>query len=158
MSDDPLLAQARHARYRERNRLRLREQAREIARQRRAKNPEPARIACRAYYLRNLEKMRERGRKQARENPEAARARVYARRARKKGASVRERVYRSVVWRRDEGTCHICNLPCDPNRWDMDHVVPLARGGDHSYANIRVAHPVCNNSKRTRLMSELVRT
>jgi 5-methylcytosine-specific restriction endonuclease McrA len=29
----------------------------------------------------------------------------------------------------------------------MDHVVPLARGGDHLYSNVAVSHPLCNRRK-----------
>lgn len=72
-----------------------------------------------------------------------------ARRARVRGAFV-ERVYRSVVWRRDEGVCGICGKPADPLDFHVDHVVPLALGGAHSYANVQVAHPFCNRSKGAR--------
>jgi 5-methylcytosine-specific restriction endonuclease McrA len=37
----------------------------------------------------------------------------------------------------------------------VDHVVPVTRGGEHSYANTRAAHGVCNIWKRARLDSEL---
>lgn len=141
--------------FKARNRERIRVEAREWARLRRKEKPELSRIACRRYYEKNADTMREKGRQYARLNPEKSRSRVYARRAAKKGAPVRERVYRSVLWRRDGGKCHICGQGCDPLRWDMDHVTPLSRGGDHSYANIRVSHPACNNRKRARLMTEL---
>jgi 5-methylcytosine-specific restriction endonuclease McrA len=29
----------------------------------------------------------------------------------------------------------------------LDHIVPLARGGEHSYANTQPAHPTCNRRK-----------
>lgn len=32
-----------------------------------------------------------------------------------------------------------------------DHIVPLAEGGEHSYANVQVAHVFCNRSKGGRL-------
>ena len=38
----------------------------------------------------------------------------------------------------------------------MDHVVPLARGGSHTYGNLRPAHGHCNRRKHAKLMSELV--
>jgi 5-methylcytosine-specific restriction endonuclease McrA len=40
----------------------------------------------------------------------------------------------------------------DPANWHLDHVVPLSRGGEHSYANVQVAHPFCNLSKGPRLI------
>lgn len=63
-----------------------------------------------------------------------------------------ERVYRSVVWERDGGVCHICHEPADPTNWHLEHVVPLARGGEHSYANTAVSHPACNLRKGTKLL------
>ena len=58
-----------------------------------------------------------------------------------------ETVNRAVVWKRDGGVCHICGMPADPNDWHLDHVRPLALGGEHSYANCRVSHPACNLKK-----------
>lgn len=63
-----------------------------------------------------------------------------------------ERVYRSVVWRRDKGICHICSTPANPNTWELDHIVPLVPRpgnprGEHSYANTAVSHRACNRTK-----------
>ena len=69
-----------------------------------------------------------------------------ARHARKK-AQFKENVKRSVVFERDCGICGICGLPVDPKNWHLDHVTPLALGGEHSYANTQVAHPLCNIKK-----------
>lgn len=77
---------------------------------------------------------------------EAAKDAAAARRARKRSVFV-ERVFRSVVWQRDEGVCGICGLAADPVDWHLDHVIALARGGEHSYANTQVSHPFCNLSK-----------
>jgi 5-methylcytosine-specific restriction endonuclease McrA len=68
------------------------------------------------------------------------------RRARKRGQFV-EKVYRSKVFRRDAGICGICHEAVDPLNWHLDHIQPLARGGEHSYANTQVAHPACNQRK-----------
>jgi 5-methylcytosine-specific restriction endonuclease McrA len=68
------------------------------------------------------------------------------RRARKRNQFV-EKVYRSKVFRRDAGICGICREAVDPLDWHLDHVRPLARGGEHSYANTQVAHPSCNHRK-----------
>lgn len=63
-----------------------------------------------------------------------------------------ERVYRSVLFRRDKGRCGLCGKKVDPANWHMDHIVPLSQGGEHSYANMQVAHPFCNVSKGARLI------
>ena len=77
-----------------------------------------------------------------------------ARRARKLSQFV-EDVDPIAVWKRDKGICGICHLPI---AWDegfhVDHVIPLAKGGEHSYANVQVAHPTCNLSKGANIIDE----
>jgi 5-methylcytosine-specific restriction endonuclease McrA len=58
-----------------------------------------------------------------------------------------EDVERAVVWKRDGGICKICGDPADIDAWDLDHIIPLSHGGEHSYANTAVSHPTCNNRK-----------
>lgn len=72
-----------------------------------------------------------------------------SRRARKRGQFV-ERVYLATIWDRDGGICHLCGLSADPDDWELDHVVPLASGGEHSHANTAVSHPLCNRLKGNR--------
>jgi 5-methylcytosine-specific restriction endonuclease McrA len=69
-----------------------------------------------------------------------------SRRARKHNAFIEE-VDPQILWERDEGVCGLCRQPCDPQNWEMDHIIPLKRGGKHSYANTQVSHPVCNRRK-----------
>jgi len=80
-----------------------------------------------------------------RANPEKAKALSGAsnatRRARKACAPVVEKVSRAAVWERDRGICHVCKRKADPNDWHLEHIVPLARGGEHSYRNCAVSHP-----------------
>jgi 5-methylcytosine-specific restriction endonuclease McrA len=57
---------------------------------------------------------------------------------------------------RDNWTCWICDYLIDKtiqwsddwsiNRWyrTIDHIVPLSRGGHHTYDNTRIAHWYCN--------------
>lgn len=61
-----------------------------------------------------------------------------------------ERVSAKIVFERDEGICGICHKPVDPFNYHIDHVIPLAAGGPHSYANCQVAHPTCNLQKGSR--------
>ena len=73
-------------------------------------------------------------------------------RARRLGAWV-EIIDPRVVYERDGGICQICRKPVrfggrkGPNSPAIDHVIPLARGGDHSYANVQLAHARCNSRK-----------
>jgi HNH endonuclease len=61
----------------------------------------------------------------------------------------------AVLHARDVGRCGICRDPVSFECMHVDHVVPITRGGEHSYANTRAAHAVCNIWKRARLDSEL---
>ena len=61
----------------------------------------------------------------------------------------------AVLHARDRGVCGVCRDPVGLELMHVDHIVPVTRGGEHSYANTRPAHPVCNIWKRARLDSEL---
>lgn len=72
------------------------------------------------------------------------------------------------IYNRDNGTCWICGGWCD---WDdytidkkgnfivgrtypsIDHVYPIAKGGDHVWGNIRLAHHYCNTIKSDRVVT-----
>jgi 5-methylcytosine-specific restriction endonuclease McrA len=65
-----------------------------------------------------------------------------------------EQVDRLEVFARDGWFCLLCVTPVDPAlRWphlmsaSLDHVVPMSRGGDHSYRNVQTAHLSCNIAK-----------
>jgi 5-methylcytosine-specific restriction endonuclease McrA len=58
---------------------------------------------------------------------------------------------------RDNNKCHICGDAVDWNdspqgNWypSIDHVVPLSRGGCHTFDNIKLAHRWCNSVKNDR--------
>lgn len=76
-------------------------------------------------------------------HPEKYRMHNSARYARLRNAFV-EHVDPFVVFQRDEGICGICDKPVDITCFHVDHVIPLAKGGEHSYANTQLAHSTCN--------------
>lgn len=61
---------------------------------------------------------------------------------------------RLVVLEMDDGICGICGEDVDPFRYEVDHIIPLARGGEYSYANVQAAHPLCNQRKNRRMPDE----
>lgn len=85
-----------------------------------------------------------------RANPERAAANARrgasARRARLRAAFI-EQIDPFVVYERDGGVCQLCNEPVARDRFDIDHTQPLAEGGVHSYANVRLAHVRCNRQR-----------
>jgi len=61
------------------------------------------------------------------------------------------------VFERDEWYCQLCATEVgramrypDPMSATLDHVKPIAHGGDHTLANSQLSHLVCNVRKRDR--------
>jgi hypothetical protein len=80
-----------------------------------------------------------------------------ARRAAERGARV-EPVSKLEIYARDGWLCGFCGDPVDrgvewphPRSASLDHVVPLALGGEHSPSNVRLAHLSCNVSHGARI-------
>lgn len=67
-----------------------------------------------------------------------------------------EDVDRAELWRQHQGKCGICNQPVKLNKTTIDHIIPLCRGGDHSYENCQPAHSECNMIKDDMLPEELL--
>ena len=68
-----------------------------------------------------------------------------------------EPINRLAVFERDVWLCQLCQQPIDPDlQWphpgsaSLDHIVPIARGGEHTYRNVWSAHLGCNCSKGSR--------
>ncbi len=67
------------------------------------------------------------------------------------------RVLRNSPWwknRRASGKCHYCGRVFPPSELTMDHLVPLARGGQSTKGNIVPCCKECNNKKRSLLPVE----
>lgn len=98
----------------------------------------------------DTEKNTARCRRWAQENPEQRRALNSSGGARYRARKVEqfvEVVDPQVVWERDEGVCGMCGQAADRADWQLDHIVPISKGGEHSYANTQVSHPTCNRRK-----------
>lgn len=66
--------------------------------------------------------------------------------------------------RRGEPACHICGKPIDytlktpdPMSFEVDHVVPLAKGGADELSNKAAAHRRCNRAKHANDFAPIVR-
>lgn len=85
------------------------------------------------------------------------------RRAVKSGAFV-ENVYRRRVFERDSWRCQICRklvkrdaVVPHPKAPVIDHILPLAAGGEHSMRNAQCAHFLCNSLKRDQAANDQLR-
>ena len=95
---------------------------------------------------------------------EAERAHKRVSRLRRKAAE-RAAIVESVdpfkVFDRDGWLCRLCGVAtprgkrgtCHPDAPELDHIVPLAKGGDHSYRNVQCACRRCNGLKSDRLVA-----
>ena len=63
--------------------------------------------------------------------------------------TVRERVFR-IYGRR----CYYCPATEEEAFIEIDHIVPLARGGDNEFLNLLPACETCNRSKGIKTMGE----
>lgn len=72
------------------------------------------------------------------------------------------------LYSRDGGVCWICGCECDWNDYrigehgnkiagnsypSIDHFIPLAVGGNHTWDNVRLAHRRCNSKRGTKAVS-----
>jgi 5-methylcytosine-specific restriction endonuclease McrA len=80
-------------------------------------------------------------------------------RARCKGAEIVLRIDDRDIFERDGWRCGICGDPVDPTLKAphhyavcIDHIVPLAKGGQHTPENIQCAHWICNSRKGDKLL------
>jgi 5-methylcytosine-specific restriction endonuclease McrA len=85
-------------------------------------------------------------------NPEKVQQHEDTRRAREKNV-FSESISRARVWKRDRGRCGICGRKADPGNWHLDHVIPLSKGGTHTYGNVQVSHPRCNQEKGAKILA-----
>jgi len=92
----------------------------------------------------------------------AQRAQASKRGALKRGASLVERIDARVVFARDGWRCQLCGADTaraelgkrHPRAPTMDHIIPLALGGEHSYRNIQCACLRCNLRKGARIQGQ----
>lgn len=149
----------RDAEYRERNREKIRESDRRYREKNRDKLLEKARqfrrdhkdIKARYrrdYYIRHAPRLREEAARERKLNPERFRVARHNRRARERsgGGKVTQVQWSSILARFD-GKCAKCG---EAANIQMDHVVPLAKGGRHSVDNVQPLCRECNLRKATK--------
>jgi 5-methylcytosine-specific restriction endonuclease McrA len=117
------------------------------------------------YYSKNAERLRADGAERAKiwreSNPDKAKIKDDRRRAMKLEAFV-EDVDLSVVIGIHGAVCIVCAADIDlslmhphPMSKSLEHVIPLARGGGHSYDNCAPSHLRCNISKGVKPLGEI---
>lgn len=46
-----------------------------------------------------------------------------------------------------DNRCHLCGLPVEGKKWDLDHVKALINGGENRETNLRPSHIKCHKEK-----------
>lgn len=79
-------------------------------------------------------------------------------RAKRYGCSYIYGISLAKVIEKDHNICQICGEPCNKNdkSWgdsgptypSIDHVIPLSKGGSHTWDNVQLVHIICNSYKR----------
>lgn len=129
-------------------------------------NPGKVGAAKRRHYLKHTAKIIAQQKRAARAryaaNPAVERAKVLAK-LHKRRARLRDSCSPGVTveqWRdvcakhqNENGSaiCAYCREPCAP---EIDHIVPISRGGRDEVGNVLPACKSCNSSKRAKLISE----
>lgn len=104
-------------------------------------------------YAENSEKAIAYTREWQKAHPDTMRTMWATKRARKRVAFV-EKVEYAALYERDKGICQIgykgCRGKVSRTNGTIDHVIPLALGGKHSYRNTQLACRPCNFKKNYR--------
>ena len=66
-----------------------------------------------------------------------------------------QRVYEDNIKKYGVLTCYLCKQPIVFGDDNLEHIIPISKGGTNDYNNLRVAHTVCNKHKKSKLLGEL---
>ena len=82
------------------------------------------------------------------------------RRALKYGVTFDETITRKLVFEKDNGQCYLCNIEThlenskegyQPQLSTVDHIIPISKGGSHTWENVRNCCLKCNITKHDRI-------
>lgn len=132
------------------------------SRKNRAENMDRHRASCKAWRKANPDKAAALGRAWNKKNRDRILGYRRVRQAKKRGSAFERGVTRPKIYARDGGICYLCwrilpkKAACtNLLQPTMEHVIPVTDGGDHTFANVRLACRHCNAAKSTKLLSEL---
>lgn len=121
---------------------------------------ECVKVAAKEYSHLHKEIYRKRAKKYKELHREAYRDHQHKRQA-LKYQTQSEPINEKVVYLRDGWICQHCKKRVDkrlkhPNPMcaSLDHIIPLTKGGSHTYDNVQLAHLQCNVNKHTNILPQ----
>ena len=116
----------------------------------REQHPAKALDVQRAYLERHPGRQREAGRRYRERNLTAERLRILANRVKARGAPVYQIAARDLR-RLAHAGCAICG---SRERIELDHIIPISRGGHHSIGNVQALCFTHNRGKQAMYLTE----
>ena len=147
---EPVLERVKRYRVENEEQIRIRERAR------RKRDRVERNARNREWSAKNPEKVREARLRYRKSNAHKIRIDSARRRAIKRAAFV-EDVDHIKVFESFGYMCQRCGADCSGSKWPelnsptIDHIIPLAKGGTHEYANVQLLCYSCNARKRDRI-------
>lgn len=119
-------------------------------------NKEWADAQSRARYRENPEKYQQRARQYRKDNPEITRVRERNNRIRRDGAPGSHTFDETWQMLEDQdGLCAYCETPLFGN-YQVDHMIPIVRGGSNDWSNLAITCAPCNGSKHASTAEEFM--
>jgi 5-methylcytosine-specific restriction endonuclease McrA len=126
----------------------------EHVRQWQKKNKRRKRIYLRQYHLDHREELNRKKREWYWTNRDEIQARRIVRRTGKNGPLTGNDLKELFV--KQSGRCYYCGVLLYQTKWEVDHMLPVSRGGGDSIDNLCVACVPCNHRKFTKTVAEFM--
>lgn len=114
------------------------------------KNKAKKRAKDRSWRERNREKLNEKWRARHAENPAKNRIKGHNQAALRRGAGTLSKDIVSKLMRLQRSKCAICNTSLVKAKMEVDHIIPISRGGPNIDRNVQLLCQFCNRSKHAK--------
>ena len=134
------------------------EKVREYKRASYHRNPDHQKEKSKQWYYANYEKATERNKIYNKEFRKTH-AEYYRSKCRNRRASINNSIGThsdkdiEIIYKQQKGKCYYCKIKLN-GIYDVDHIVPISRGGHNDPSNLVISCSRCNTSKGSKLLHE----